>query len=151
MNKSSAIFIFFSLFVALSESFPKQYLVETEGGSKEESGKDMRQRHSGCVGGDSGKTYKDGEKFYEWLSYSMDGYHTFDFKCVCISGKSLANKKNNCTWQVDVYEDIDDCEEDYDYCYKKCRTECNMYIMLSITDDTPECSETCSEILSFKS
>ena len=139
MNKSSFIFIFFSLFVALSESFPKQYLVETEGGSKEESGKDMR--HSGCFGGDSGKTYKDGEIFYE------GAYHVYDFKCVCNSGKSLANKKNNCNWQVDIDEDINDCEDDDDYCYEECKNECNMYIMVTITDDTPECSKTCSIFL----
>ena len=55
MNKSSAILIFFSLFVGLSESFPKHYLVETEGGSKENKTKDVEP--SGCLDYGSGKIF----------------------------------------------------------------------------------------------
>ena len=55
MNKSSAISIFFSLFVALSETFPKMYLIETEGGSKEESRKDII--HTGCLDHGSEKIF----------------------------------------------------------------------------------------------
>ena len=141
MNKSSAIFIFFSLFVGLSESFPKHYLVETEGGMKEESGKDMSQ--SGCVGGYSRrKIFKDGEKFYEEGTFEDD---TFVFKCVCNSGKSLASNENKCNWQAAIDEDIDSCE---DYCYEECKSECNMD-KLSSTDDTSECSKICSNWLNL--
>ena len=82
MNKSSSIFIFFSLFVALSESFPKMYLVETEGGSKENNTKDVEP--SGCIDHGSEKIFKDGE----YASPNLN------IKCVCNSNKtSVINEK----------------------------------------------------------
>ena len=47
MNKLGSIFLLIILSVALSEAFPKHYLVETEGAYKEEGGKDMGS--FGCV------------------------------------------------------------------------------------------------------
>ena len=86
MNKSSSIFIFFSLFVALSESFPKMYLVETEGGSKKNNTKDVEP--SGCIDHGSEKIFKDGE----YASPNLN------IKCVCNSNKTSVINEKKCNW-----------------------------------------------------
>ena len=108
MNKSSSIFILFSLFVALSESFPKMYLVETEGGSKENNTKD------GCFDYDgSGKIFKDGEI----ISPSI--------KCVCNSKKPSAIKEKKCNWQTrDWCDPAKSSDYSIEYCYEACMEEC---------------------------
>ena len=68
MNKSGSIFLLLLLLVALSESFPKHYLVETEGAYKEGGGKDMGS--FGCVDA-SDKIFKDGEIFNNTCVYTQ--------------------------------------------------------------------------------
>ena len=139
MNKSSSIFIFFSLFVALSESFPKQYLVETEGGSKENNTKDVEP--SGCLGQDilagSGKIFKDGEI----ISPSI--------KCVCNSKKPSAIKEKKCNWQTrDWCDPAKSSDYSIEYCYEACMEECldlNLFNADNTVLDEFECSKLCSK------
>ena len=125
MNKSSSIFIFFSLFVALSESFPKMYLVETEAGSKKNNTKDVKP--SGCLDYDgSGKIFKDGEI----ISPSI--------KCVCNSKKPSAIKEKKCNWQTrDWCDPAKSSDYSIDYCYEACMEEClDLYLFNLNPDNT---------------
>ena len=135
MNKSSAISIFFSLFVALSETFPKQYLVETVGGSKENKTKDVET--SGCLEYDgSGKIFKDGEI----ISPSI--------KCVCNSKKPSAIKEKKCNWQSrDWCDPAKSSDYSIDYCYEACMQECqDLYLFNpdNYEHDEFECFKLCS-------
>ena len=82
MNKSGSIFLLLLLLVALSESFPKHYLVETEGAYKEGVGKDMGS--FGCIDA-SGKIFKDGEIFNNTYPNAY-----WQFKCKC--------QEKKCKW-----------------------------------------------------
>ena len=139
MKRSISVFLSLLLFVALSKSFPKQYLVETE----TESGKDIR--HSVCVSvsGFSGKekTFKDGETFYEdekFYGYDQpdDQHDQVGFKCKCNDGKPLTNKANECNWHYTP----EPCPQNPDYCWDTCMDNCDFALMLTKS----ECSKICS-------
>ena len=130
MKKSISVFLSLLLFVGLSESFPKQYLVETE----TERGKDMR--HSGCVTGDLGKTFKDGESFYEDEKFYGDDLDRVGFKCKCNDGKPLTNKENECNWHYTP----EPCPKNPDYCWDTCMDNCENFT-LKLTES--ECSKIC--------
>ena len=149
MNKSGSIFLLLLLLVALSESFPKHYLVETEGAYKKKGGKYIGS--FGCVDA-SGKIFKDGEIF--------NTHDYWQFKCKC--------QEKKCKWLFLMDDSSLDSSEghwcnsnikckDYPYlpekdlpdtcsnccsaCYDFCMAECEKGTLML---EQPECSKICS-------
>ena len=117
MKKSISTLLIIILLVGFLDSFPKKYIVFTQGGTRKATDKVGKQH--GCVDS-SGRKYKADEVVDEG-----DWFETFSIflspVCVC---KSFAIKEKECRWKIEAFGGTSSLEDIAIDNEVECKREC---------------------------